>query len=383
MSLTKKILFIQPFPIHGTGGGAQIMRFLIQNNPHDCCIVNSSVACGPDSGEFKEFHLPERPRFGPLERIGRLHPLLQKTTQFYRGIWRNKLDRLIRSEGIHAVHSVVGPDGLFSETQVVCEKLGLPHVVTIHDDNANIEKKGDRTYEVRLASLWANASHRYVICEEMGEEYNQRYAPRDYSIVTDGITSFRETVRVNADPKNQFYFTGLMHISYEPNFKSLFRFLKSRQSTTPPPKICSRGGYARDALVRDCESWEYRGFSLDLDYVEDTDGFDYLYLPLPFDSRYADFIRLSFSTKLITYLNLGIPIVYHGPVESALYKTLQKHDAALFVQSLDSAAWEKALNVSHDRRVEIVLNAQRLAKSRFSNEDILERFYTPLRDLLA
>ncbi|HEX4640658.1 MAG TPA: hypothetical protein VH252_04690, partial [Chthoniobacterales bacterium] len=41
------------------------------------------------------------------------------------------------------------------------------------------------------------------------------------------------------------------------------------------------------------------------------------------------FVRFSLSTKMVTYVATGIPILYHGPPNSAVHDLLKANDAAL------------------------------------------------------
>ncbi len=42
------------------------------------------------------------------------------------------------------------------------------------------------------------------------------------------------------------------------------------------------------------------------------------------------FARYSLSTKMVTYAGSGVPILYHGPADSAAYELLNKNNARDF-----------------------------------------------------
>jgi hypothetical protein len=99
-------------------------------------------------------------------------------------------------------------------------------------------------------------------------------------------------------------------------------------------------------------------------------------MPLPFGAEYRDFFRYSLSTKLVTYLGSGKPIVYHGPREGSAYELLAEHGAALIVDTLDRSAIARALADGRERYAEIAGNALELARSRFRLTEQRKRFWS-------
>jgi len=63
---------------------------------------------------------------------------------------------------------------------------------------------------------------------------------------------------------------------------------------------------------------------------------DMLYLPYWFSSEFREEATLSFPSKLVTYLAAGRPIVFHGPDYASPAKYLERNNAALFCNSLES-----------------------------------------------
>ena len=92
---------------------------------------------------------------------------------------------------------------------------------------------------------------------------------------------------------------------------------------------------------------------------------DVLYFPLPFEARYASFSRFSLSTKLVSYLGSGVPILYHGPRDAAAGRVLGKHGAAVMASSLGMEAVADGLLTPAATWHETGKNALRLARSSF------------------
>jgi hypothetical protein len=113
--------------------------------------------------------------------------------------------------------------------------------------------------------------------------------------------------------------------------------------------------------------------------ARDFDQVDVLYLPLPFGEQYAPFTRYSLSTKLVTYLGSGLPILYHGPADAAAAQLLARYGAAVQVHTLDAIHLSQAIEQALEERERLVEGALRLAYERFRLSDQRERFWQLLR----
>jgi hypothetical protein len=108
---------------------------------------------------------------------------------------------------------------------------------------------------------------------------------------------------------------------------------------------------------------------------------DLLYLPLPFEAAEAALVRLSLSTKMVTYLGSGIPIFYHGPAESAAGDLLHRHNAAFLCTCLDPASIAEQLTaaaVNIEQGALRVVNASELAVRQFMIGDQRARFWSAM-----
>jgi glycosyltransferase involved in cell wall biosynthesis len=129
---------------------------------------------------------------------------------------------------------------------------------------------------------------------------------------------------------------------------------------------------ARD--IREATNVRILPFGSEADVARDLEQADLLYLPLPFGANFEPFVRLSLSTKLVTYLGSGVPILYHGPPVAAVADLLAGNDAALIQTALDAdslashliefqnepaLARQKASNALALARKDFTLQAQR------------------------
>jgi hypothetical protein len=115
----------------------------------------------------------------------------------------------------------------------------------------------------------------------------------------------------------------------------------------------------------------------------DMEQTDLLYLPLPFETKYESFVRFSLSTKMVTYLGSGIPILYHGPGNSAVHDLLAAHKAALLCTR---PALEDLLPMLRryinqpESGTEMASNALALARNDFMLDEIKGRFWDAVAD---
>jgi hypothetical protein len=105
---------------------------------------------------------------------------------------------------------------------------------------------------------------------------------------------------------------------------------------------------------------------------------DMVYLPLPFGQEYEYFVRYSLSTKMITYLGSGLPIIYHGPVKAAASQLLAQHQAAILINSLDPHCIAEALIKERVKTAEIVQNALNLGVDQFMLIEQKNKFWNLL-----
>jgi hypothetical protein len=105
---------------------------------------------------------------------------------------------------------------------------------------------------------------------------------------------------------------------------------------------------------------------------------------LPFTAEHRAFGAYSLSTKMVTYLGSGIPILYHGPTGTAAYNLLAKNRAAALITSLDpnQIARDLLQLLGDDARAELSANALSLARRDFLRREQHERFWNPIINVL-
>jgi glycosyltransferase involved in cell wall biosynthesis len=263
--------------------------------------------------------------------------------------------------------------------------MGLPFFLSVHDELAyNLQAFPYRERAVRhLETVWRDADARFVISEAMGEEYNRRYGTRPFSIVTDGVRDVAAAPAARPAHRLRVYFMGSVHLAYEANFHALIHALERLQAQAPALEVSFtlRGGCPFD-LPDTSVPVTRLGWGTQADVERDMADADLLYFPLPFEEEFEAFVRYSLSTKMVSYLGSGLPILFHGPSVSAAGTLLSTHDAGLLAPTLCPDALAETLSTPRASLDARTRNALRLADAQFRIEEQRHRFWTPILDAM-
>ena len=329
--------------------------------------------------DVKELHVPMRPSFGRLEST-RLAPALDVLDLALERNFAARLQKVFKEAGVTTVHALTHSSDFWPALRLA-EGEDMPYFLSVHDDLQYALRGhwGGRISLSRLAVAWQRAEHCYVISEEMGEEYSRRYGRRDYSVVTDGVS---EVLDRSPRPEASFrvYFAGLFHLSYAPNADALLKALARLRRARPDAEVtftcrCGAQQFTAPPEVR----VEVLPFSSGHAVREDMQSADYVYMALPFDPRFADFVSYSMSAKLVSYLGSGLPIIYHGPESAAAGRLLSRHGAAIVLPSLDPAECAGILAGADKCVDEVLAGARQLAQTHFDLREHQARFWGPIR----
>jgi len=252
--------------------------------------------------------------------------------------------------------------------------------LSLHDDPGYVMKgRAERSYALRrLGEAWRRAHQRFVICEEMGLEMCRRYGERPYVIVTDGLESVAPAPRPKVAGRLAVYFMGGVNIPYAENFRCLLKALEQRRDEGIDARLITRAGHFPFILSDTAVPIESRPWAPQADVLRDFEDVDVVYMPLPFGPDHADLVRFSMSTKMVTYLGGGVPILFHGPKISSAGNLLRRAGAALVADTLDVRAVAEVLAFGGDRGAVVAENALRLAREQFLLSDVRARFWRPI-----
>lgn len=376
------IAFTHPFGLQSPTGGSRIMRALLHNAPDRFVSICTASDAPPETILGQEIHVPLRPDFGRIERT-RFAGCADALASLFAGRFTRNLEEVCRESGAKAIHSIAHGGMDFYSAFLVAKKLGIPFFLQVHDDFI-FSARGVRSEAAAhdaLREAWQNADARFVICRPLGEEYCRRYGNRDYLVVTDGVERIAAVPRRRVGNDLQIYFMGLFHLDYEPNLKVLLEAVAQLQdeASTGKLSVVLRCGGVRPRLIKSYESFvRILPFASEAEVQSDMERADLLYLPLPFGKKYELFVRYSLSTKMVTYVASGIPILYHGPPDAAVHNLLKAHDAALLCTEPTPDVLAEMLRVYIDNKqmgTDSARNALELARRSFNLSQIREKFW--------
>ncbi|MFL6541861.1 MAG: glycosyltransferase family 4 protein [Chthoniobacterales bacterium] len=381
------VVFLQSFGLASPGGGPRILRALLQDAPLPWHSICSSPHAAPKVPN--ETHMPSRPSWGKID-FSRAGWLPQLTAPIFAPLFRRRFDRFCRDNDIRAIHAIPHRGAEFAAALDIARELNVPFFLQVHDDFEFTAERMSSPARARAAmkSAWLSADARFVVSERLGDEYCARYGARPYEIVTDGVESVAPAPISPKASALRVYFMGLFHFTYEPNLRALIEALqlvagKERSEVS----LALRCGLLPRELQQSAPPFvRVLPFGSEEDVARDLENADLLYMPLQFSDEFARFVRFSLSTKMITYLGSGIPILYHGPTDSAAYQLLEKNAAAFLHTSPDVSTLADVLRTflhEPERGRTVVMNALQLARSRFLVERQRRVFWNRVRTILG
>jgi len=341
--------------------------------------ICTSVAVPPKAPN--EIHLPPRRPVWRLERT-RLSAYFDLLAWSRSRSFDRRFVGLLGDRGVRAVHAVAH-DLSFARALVTARELDTPFYLSVHDDLSYVLRgRPDRERGCALlGSAWQAATWRFVVTQALGDEYCSRYGALPYSVVSDGVEHTGLVSRPRAHGHLRVYFMGLLHLAYEANFLALLDSLDEvgpDENSRDPSLTCRCGSLPLNSL-RD-RHIEVLPFDDEETVAGDLCEADLLYLPLPFGDEHEAFARFSLSTKLVTYLGSGVPILYHGPPFGSAHDLLAAHDAAFVVTSLDRSSLTAVLRASAARRQAVARNALALAREKFLLQHQQQVFWEVIQD---
>ena len=368
--------FVQPFGLSSPAGGPRILRSLLQGTSYPCISICTGPTAPPKTTVAEEVHLPLRPNFHRLER-SRFAKYLGAFLPICAPNFKQKLELTFRQYGVTAIHAI--PQGMdFAYAFEVAEKLSLPYYLNVHDE-LDYNLKGCLELpeaKQQLAKVWQRATGRMVISDVMGKAYCERFGEQSYTVVTDGISSLPSSITPISSKSLRVYFMGAVHLSYRDNFVNLVMGLDrfSREHPDWTVSFAIRGHVPFNLPAVNIPV-EYLPWGTEEEVSQDFKRIDLLYLPLPFGEEYSSFSRYSLSTKMVTYLGSGRPILYHGPQDAAASQLLSDARAGVFLTSLNPEIISRSLYDPDRSLTQCVEQALVMARAQFLLPDVQKRFW--------
>ena len=327
--------------------------------------------------------MPHRPSFGRLE-LSRFHNLCKLTEGFYLRSFTDNIIKIAKTENVTAIHVI--PNGGYDVVAALhaSRVLGLPLHVSVHDDieYALAGNPWLKLYRRAFGEIWNKGVRRTVISREMGEAMCLRWGTQAYDIVTDGIEAPAARPLPSKSNELTVYFAGLFHLCYESNIINLQLVLLKIKKRSPEivVKLKLRCGFLRAGVINQDLSVEVLPFANEGVVHTEMAQASLLYLPLGFDEKQRLMNQYSLSTKMISYLGSGVPILYHGPDYAAAGQLLRRENAAFLcnVNKVDALV-NSLKKINTPLCFPLVENALKIAREQFVLADIRARFWAAFK----
>ncbi len=366
----KIILSFQPFSIIGTGGGARILRRLVEGRESELIFFSFVYRISKNESRYNE----EQYVLIPAHRRW-MRSFLRNLAIFFRstllhGLNTRRIQSKVSKLDFDILH--VLDHSLYSNVLIQAAlKRNIPIWASFHDHFMSTGSFPHISKEV-----WIHASKRMVISHEMGQHYSELFGTREYIIVTDGLKPEEISPAKSEIHSGELsiYFGGLLHLDYYELFEKFCKTLEilSKEENMKISLIL-RGTQKLSFLNDSSLEIDYRPFSIDTELLRlEMNESDILYLPIKYTDK--EFYLYSFSTKMIGYLGASGNIFYHGPKEAAAARFLEKNGCGLVCDSLDPEIIMKDIkalmaNTTYSSR------AKQVANESFQLKDMQERFF--------
>ncbi len=289
-----------------------------------------------------------------------------------------------RETGAQAVWQVMDTPPLIAMGPAVADALGVPLFSLVWDAPDYILRKlgWARFCRRRMLAQFARTITRSrrvaVVSREMSEDYT-RLGARECVTLRFGFPRDQlRSPRRETGPSSGITigFAGSLYAvsAWDAFFRALDRL--EWQIGGRPVTVRLIGGNVRLHLQRRCRV-ECVGWPENAEVLELLADCDVNYLPHPFEPGLADLARLSFPTKLSTYVAAGVPVFVHAPSHSSLAGFYADYPTGAFCASLEPEVIARELTelVSDPGRLQTAAgHAARAAQEELNRDVFLSRF---------
>ncbi|MFA5532002.1 MAG: hypothetical protein WDA13_00185 [Candidatus Shapirobacteria bacterium] len=218
--------------------------------------------------------------------------------------------------------------------------------------------------------------------EEMAKKYSKKYSANCIAMMP-GLDSIK-IVKKKIDNKKDFVIVIVGQTYAIDELKALMEALSLKSWQFGGKRVVLRfyGRSFRDLNFDTLVNLEIRGWLPQKRLIEEISNSDLLYCPYFFAKNKSYISKLSFPSKLTTYLKTGIPVLFHGPKYSSPYKFLNKYKASYFCNTMDikliSNSIKKIVKDTTFNRRRILLNAKMAFDENLTFDVMKKKFFKAL-----
>jgi hypothetical protein len=261
-----------------------------------------------------------------------------------------------------------------------CVEVWDPPEWWLHD--SKFDPITSRLVLVEFGKALKEASKCITTSKEMAKEYNKKYRANCVAMMPGLDVDKNLKKRISSKDEFIIAITGQIYAIEE--FNSFVRALSIKKWKYHNKKIILRlyGKYFNNIEFDDSANVEIKGWVPQEQLIREISNVDLLYCPYFFSENKSYISRLSFPSKLTTYLKTGVPVLFHGPTYSSPYIFLNKYKASYFCNTLDpkniSKCTDKIIGDSISNRNKILFNAKTAFDENLTFEVMKRNFFKAL-----
>lgn len=266
--------------------------------------------------------------------------------------------------------------------RVAAQTLGLPLLVSIHDDPVNrIRVKRYPNwlvgwYEREFAKTLREASGVAVISDYMGEAYQKRYRIPTTTLYP-GVDEAACLPQKKLDPRQPVVTIGSVgSVNDAANWDILLDALRMLNTSGIGQKFRLLHIGRLPETLRISEDVEVTGWIPEEEFLHQLARMDIDFLNWSFDPRHAETGQTSLPLKIHSYIQAQVPMIALGPGDSTVVRFVQDHHcgAVCTIPAAETLAeCIRDFSLSQPRRADAIDNVARL-KQVFSRDSFHKMF---------
>lgn len=274
----------------------------------------------------------------------------QSTAKFAISKLTSELLSFAESSGAEMIWCTLEGQTMIRLALALQKRLPLPMVSQVWDppgwwlrDN-NVDRFSRKKVLSDFAEVLSNSKVTAAASWAMAEQYSKDYNCNAIALVPGlpGDWAHQPGAKLNDSSSLTIGFAGQLYSSDEWN--CLMQALESTGWLIEGRRVEVKAlGRSFGLNSQGERNIRFYGWRSQQETVEILSGCDVLYCPYWFSPVYETESRLSFPSKLTSYLATGRPVLFHGPAYASPARFLQENDAALHCNSLSHKSIIEAL----------------------------------------